>query len=170
MNNFINIFVLGLAIVSSIQTIYGYWEYKCSGSSKWVKLDISYRPPLKDATRLNMVLLTPDDHLRYKLTSNKFWTVMDAQNKKIGFQAVAWDQTNNVTCGNFTFDNSSSAWPKAFSSREQPVTALQLRIGCDGRAGTVGDFDACGVCQGDNSTCLGCDGHVNSGAFKGKTT
>ena len=40
-------------------------------------------------------------------------------------------------------------------------------MGCDGKPGTVGVFDACGVCQGDNSTCTDCAGVVNGGAVVG---
>ena len=43
----------------------------------------------------------------------------------------------------------------------------QLRKGCDGRPGTVGQLDACGKCQGDNSTCTDCDGVVNGDAILG---
>ena len=34
---------------------------------------------------------------------------------------------------------------------------------CDDVDDCVGDFDACGVCNGDNSSCAGCDGVPNSG-------
>ena len=39
-----------------------------------------------------------------------------------------------------------------------------LFTGCDGRAGTVATVDGCGKCGGDNSSCKGCDGQLNSGA------
>ena len=43
----------------------------------------------------------------------------------------------------------------------------QLRKGCDGQPGTVGQLDACGKCQGDNSTCTDCHGVVNGDAILG---
>lgn len=43
----------------------------------------------------------------------------------------------------------------AFSSSECPS--------CSSVWGSIENFDACGVCKGDNSTCLGCDGQPMSG-------
>lgn len=161
--------LVGIGIVSAIETTYGYWEYKCAGTQQWIKLNISYAPPLQVVERLEMVLLTPNDYLRFTLNGSKYWKVVDAQQKKISFQAVAWDQTNNQSCGSFTFDNSTQTWPEAFSARESIVTALQLRIGCNGKPGTDAVVDQCGVCGGDNTKCKGCDGVVNSNATIGKS-
>ena len=44
---------------------------------------------------------------------------------------------------------------------------IQINPGCDGKPGTVGELDACGVCQGDNSTCTDCAGVVNGEAVVG---
>ena len=53
------------------------------------------------------------------------------------------------------------------SEFKSTATLTQLRKGCDGEPGTVGVFDDCGVCQGDNSTCTDCDGVVNGDAVLG---
>ena len=56
----------------------------------------------------------------------------------------------------------------SFSSDFKGAAMLtQLRKGCDGQPGTVGQLDACGKCQGDNSTCTDCDGVVNGDAILG---
>ena len=56
-----------------------------------------------------------------------------------------------------------------FSSEFKGAATLkQLRKGCDGRPGTVGQLDACGKCQGDNSTCTDCAGVVNGDAIIGR--
>jgi hypothetical protein len=39
----------------------------------------------------------------------------------------------------------------------------ELPIGCDGILGSATSYDACGVCDGDNTQCLGCDDIPNSG-------
>ena len=36
-------------------------------------------------------------------------------------------------------------------------------VGCDGLANSGATYDACGVCGGNGSTCAGCDGVANSG-------
>jgi hypothetical protein len=48
------------------------------------------------------------------------------------------------------------------------VTAIVQRFGCDGRPGSKGKNDRCGVCGGDGQSCLGCDQVLNSGAVFGK--
>lgn len=156
----------GIGIISAIETAYGYWEYKCAGSQVWTKLNFTYQPPLTTAAYVNMVLLTPDDYMRFTLNGSKYWKFVDADKRKISFQAVAWDQTDNKTCGNFTFNNSTEPWPESFSERNQIVTAFQLRKGCNGKA-TDAVFDLCNVCGGDGSSCKGCDGVVNSTARTG---
>ena len=66
-------------------------------------------------------------------------------------------------------------WPRFFSLRRLSYEELPAGdgappgirwpgcAGCDAvpRSGLL--FDACGICDGDNSTCLGCDGVPNSG-------
>ena len=76
--------------------------------------------------------------------------------------------SNGEQCGE-QFVNVSHVKEYEFLSKFKDVALLkQLRRGCDGTPGTVGQLDACGVCQGDNRTCTDCAGVVNGHAVLGK--
>ena len=112
-----------------------------------------------------MILLKPTDHIRFTVIGDKFWNRITAS-KIVAFKFVAWDQSDSLSCGVHVLNASSRTLPSSLS--RTPSSCVQLRKGCDGRAGTVAVLDSCGICGGDNSTCLGCDGVFNSGAILGK--
>ena len=86
--------------------------------------------------------------------------------ENIGLRYFAWDQTDGLACGKHVF-NKTVEMPLSFSLQSKFATLL--RFGCDGNAGTLNVIDECGVCGGDNSSCTGCDGVVNSGAIYGES-
>ena len=76
--------------------------------------------------------------------------------------------TDKKACGVHKLDNITGINAEEFLSDFKGAAMLtQLRMGCDGKPGTVGQFDACGVCQGDDSTCTDCAGVVNGKAIMG---
>lgn len=101
------------------------------------------------------------------MNDSLFWDTHTAILENIRLQYFAWDQTDGMACG-FQYINKTSKMPPSFSLETK--FAIQLRYGCDGTAGTVGVIDHCGICGGDNSSCTGCDGVVNSGAVYGTWT
>ncbi|XP_066926601.1 uncharacterized protein [Clytia hemisphaerica] len=150
---------LGIAVISAKNTSYGSWEYKCGGGS-WTPMDIQYNPPLRNLNH-TVLLLTPTDSIRFLLQNeSSFWSQREAFEKNIQLQVLAWDQTDNQTCG--TYLHTGSDWPASMSMKW--ATGMQLRKGCDGRPGFVLKIDVCGTCGGDGKRCRGCDGGVNSGA------
>jgi len=154
---------VGVAVVSAPITSYGTWEYKC-GSSAWQPLNVNYTPPLVNVSTLDMVLLQPNDSIRFILANeSSYWTTITAIQNQVALQVLAWDQTDGQSCG--TYQHSQpNPWPLSFSSKKNFAEGIQLRKGCDGRPGYVLKFDVCGVCGG-NADCLGCDGVPNSGAI-----
>ena len=97
-----------------------------------------------------------------------FWNRLDA-NKHASFKFVAWDiNAYDVGCGFHNINASKAARKNYFSVYRSAARVSQLRIGCDHKEGTVAVVDACGKCGGDNSSCLGCDGVLNSGATLSK--
>ena len=80
---------------------------------------------------------------------------------------LAWDMTNEETCGAKNVNTTQATSEAFFSSYKSVANLRQLRRGCDGTPGLVGVNDACGVCQGDNRTCQDCNGDVNGQADLG---
>ena len=154
---------LGVAIVGGSISVYGQWEYYCNGS--WTVVNITNPSPLGKSSTIQLILLRPIDRIRFTQNGDKFWNRITAS-EVVNFKFLAWDQSDSLSCG-FHVLNASKTLPSSLS--RTPSTCIQLRKGCDGRAGTVAVLDSCGVCGGDNSTCLGCDGVLNSGAILGKS-
>ena len=59
-----------------------------------------------------------------------------------------------------TIDNGSCAYPEANFDCDGNCI---VEVDCTGTCGGDSVVDECGVCNGDNSTCTGCDGVINSG-------
>ena len=154
-------FFAGLAIVFGQSSAYGKWEYSCNGT--FLEVFVNNTLPFGDNGTLNTILLKPTDRIRFNLTGNQYWNLLKGSDL-VKFEFMAWDQSDNQSCGYETF-NTTVAMPSSLSKKSGVVT--QLRKGCDGIAGTVAAVDECGVCGGDNTTCLGCDGVLNSGAVIG---
>ena len=143
--------------------MYGSWEYKCSGGS-WTAMNVTYEPPL---IRLNhtVLLLTPTDSVRFVLKNHSlYWTKLQAIERRMVLQVLAWDQTDSQVCG--TYQHTGMSWPDSMSMKF--VSGYQLRMSCDGRPGFVLTIDGCGDCGGGGKRCRGCDGSINSGAKIGK--
>lgn len=144
-------------------SVYGKWEYSCNGT--FLEINITNRLPIDESEILNTILLKPSDKIRFTLIGNQYWDSLTADNL-VKFEFMAWDQSDNENCGSHLFVKTSNERPSSLSASTGFIS--QLRKGCDGLPGTVAELDGCGVCGGDNSTCLGCDGVLNSGAVFGK--
>ena len=118
-------------------------------------------------SNLHLLLLKPNDCIRFNLSNCKaFWTRKDAL-EKVNFFSFAWDMSDNQTSGLVRLSiPSDGSFPTAYSKKV--LTVIQLRKGCNGKPGSVALIDRCGVCGGDNSSCRGCDGGFRSGARIGK--
>ena len=144
-------------------SVYGKWEYSCNGT--FFEINVTNRSPFDESEILDTILLKPSDKIRFTLIGNQYWNSLTADNL-VKFEFMAWDQSDNESCGKHLFVNTTNDRPSSLSASTGFIT--QLRKGCDGLPGTVAEEDGCGVCGGDNSTCLGCDGVLNSGAVFGK--
>lgn len=51
----------------------------------------------------------------------------------------------------------------ASTAYTQPILGIILRRGCNNKPGSKAVYDTCGVCGGDGTDCIGCDGIKNSG-------
>lgn len=152
-----------MAVISARDTMYGYWEYKCSGGS-WTSMNITYVPPLRKLNH-TILLLSPTDSIRFVLKNNSlYWSKRQAIERNMGLQVLAWDQTDKQTCG--TYQHTGANWPDSMSLRF--ASGSQLRKSCDGRPGFVLVVDACGDCGGSGRRCRGCDNVINSGAKIGE--
>ena len=45
------------------------------------------------------------------------------------------------------------------------MLGIILRRGCNNKPGSKTVYDTCGVCGGDGTNCIGCDGIKNSGIW-----
>ena len=160
------IFCLGMAIVQGARSDIGYYSYKCSGSS-WSEVEIGNYRPLGSTDEIRVIYLTPDDELMFTMVGDKFWSRIQAA-REASLNFLAWDMSNNKSCGYHVVNVTNAKRDAFLSNFASSATLKQLRVGCDGNAGTVGRFDACGVCQGDNSMCTDCAEVVNGKAIRGK--
>ena len=156
-------FYLGIAIVNGKASVYGKWEFSCNGT--FFEVNVTNRLNFDESKILDTILLKPTDKIRFTLTGNRYWDSLTADNL-VKFEFMAWDQSDSESCGKHLFVKKTVERPSSLSASTGFIT--QLRKGCDGLPGTVAELDGCGVCGGDNSTCLGCDGVLNSGAVFGK--
>ena len=160
--------LIGMAIVQGAGSEIGYFDYKC-GEGNFTRVNVSNNRPLGNNEMIKVVYLRPNDTLHFHLIGNPFWKPIDALTKS-SLYFLAWDMTNGERCGEHSV-NVSLAKNKAFLSNfEDSALLKQLRRGCDGIPGTVGQLDACGVCEGDNRTCTDCAGVVNGKAVIGMLT
>ena len=143
----------------------GYYEYKCSGGN-WSEVNISNTRPLGKSDEIKVIYLSPDDEVRFTMVGDHFWSRIQAS-RIASLNFLAWDMSNNRSCGEHVVNVTNVRRDAFLSKFKNSATLKQLRVGCDGNPGTVGRFDACGVCQGDNSTCTDCAGVVNGKAIRG---
>jgi hypothetical protein len=136
------------------------FEYQCDGDSSWSDVVVSNTRPFINLDELKVVYLKPTDKIRFALTGNELYTnFMALESASVTF--LAWDQTDNKTCGVHTVNVTKANQEEFLSSFKSAALLKQMREGCDGTPGTVGQIDACGVCEGDNSTCTDCNDQVN---------
>ena len=155
-----------MAIVNGHRTDIGYYEYKCGGGN-WTEVNIKNTKPLHLQEEIKIIYLKPTDELRFTLVSDSYWTRTQALSKA-SLRFVAWDMTNQKSCGEQAVNITNINQKEFLSEFKSTAVLTQLRKGCDGKAGTVGQLDACGECQGDNSTCTDCAGVVLGSAVLGK--
>ena len=78
-------------------------------------MDIQYQPPLRKLNH-TVLLLTPTDSIRFLLKNeSSFWSQREAFEKHIQLQVLAWDQTDNQTCGSYL--HTGSDWPESMSMK-----------------------------------------------------
>ena len=155
-----------MAIVQAVESDIGYYEYKCEDGT-WRKVNITNIQPLGSSGHINVLYLKPNQSLRFYLKKDAYWTPDEAVSKA-SLSFLAWDMTNGGTCGVDKVNVSTARSARFLSKFEDPALLKKLRRGCDGIPGSVGQFDACGECEGDNSTCTDCAGVVNGKAVRGK--
>ena len=155
----------GMAIVRGGRSRIGYYQYKCSGGN-WTEVNVSNTIPLGRSDEISVIYLKPSDELRFTLSGNNFWTRLEST-KLANLKFLAWDMTDMKSCGKYNINVSAVRQNEFLSIFKDAAILTQLRKGCDGKAGTVGQLDACGECQGDNSTCTDCAGVVLGSAILG---
>ena len=158
----------GMAIVQGRRSDIGYYQYKCDGGN-WTEVNISNTIPLGRSEEISVIYLKPVDELRFTVNGNNFWTRLEST-KVASLKFLAWDMTDKKSCGAYNISISAVHQDEFLSQFAGAARLIQLRKGCDGKAGTVGQLDACGVCQGDNRTCTDCAGVVNGKALRGTVT
>ena len=157
---------LGIAIVQALNTSIGSWYYK-SPSGVWTQVIVD-NAEYSDGLRGNVsaMILNSSYLLKFQMHDDDiFWNNVEAsQQAKIVF--LPWDGSDNATIGLRSVVPRPSKDTAAYGRTS--VTAIVQRFGCDGRPGSKGKNDRCGVCGGDGQSCLGCDQVLNSGAVLGK--
>ena len=157
--------MLGIAIVQALNTTIGSWYYK-SPSGSWTQIIIDNRE-YSDGLHgdIPAMVLNSSYSLKFKMHNNGIlWSNLDASTKsKIVF--LSWDGSDGHTIG---WRNITRPSDGISPYSRKGVTAIVRRKGCDGREGSKGRTDRCGRCGGDGSSCVGCDGGLNSKAVIGK--
>ena len=156
---------LGIAIVQALNTSIGSWYYK-SPWGIWTQIIID-NPSYSDSLRgnISVMVLNSSYYLKFQMHNNDtLWSNVEAS-AKAKIVCLSWDGSDDRTIGWRNIKRPSEAI-SAYSKRS--VTAIVQRKGCDGRAGSKGRIDRCGICGGDDTSCMGCDGVLNSGAVIGK--
>lgn len=156
---------LGIAIVQALNTSIGSWYYK-PPSGVWTQIIVD-NPNYSDSLTgdISAMVLNSSYYLKFQMHNNDtLWSNGDAATKaKIVF--LSWDGSDDRTIDWRAVTRPSDAI-SAYSKRS--VTAIVRRRGCDDREGSKGIIDRCGICGGDDRSCVGCDGFMNSGAVIGK--
>ena len=158
--------ISGIAVVHAPNSSVGLWQYQVPNTSSWLDLIlVNEEYSEADVGLLEVVLLSPQVKLRFRMHRDDIlWSNLEAlDSAKIVF--LAWDLSDRYAPGLHNITRPSNR-TSAYS--ERAVAAVERRIGCDGRTGSEGKTDRCGVCGGDGKSCLGCDGVLNSGAVFGK--
>lgn len=161
------IFLIGIAIVGGQPSSLGKFQHNCDGT--WKDVNITNSIPLgKIGHGLTAIFLRPNNSLRFNLSSvNSFWRMKEGK-MKASLKILAWDMSNNMVCGMKIFNSTEVAKINYISKFQGVADLIQLRKGCNQRPGSIPYVDACNVCMGDNSTCTGCDGKINSTATFGR--
>ncbi len=156
--------VLGIAIVQALSTSFGSWQYK-SSSGVWTELIVDnagYSDGFSGS--ISAMILNSSYSLKFQpLNNSVLWSNLDAS-QKVKLVFLPWDGSDSATIGRRNISRPSedtSAYGK------KSVTVIARRLGCDGRAGSKGKKDRCGVCGGNGESCKGCDDVLNSGAVVG---
>lgn len=158
--------VLGIAVVQAPNSSLGSWYYQAPGSQTWLQIIVDnedYTDSLNG--QVEVFILNSDHKIRFQVHKEDIlWTNVEALGlAKIVF--LVWDGSDRRAVGRYNITRPSYA-SSAYSKRS--AMAIVQRIGCDGRTGSEGKRDRCGICGGDGMSCLGCDGVLNSGATIGK--
>ena len=78
---------------------------------------------------------------------------------------VGWSDSDGEGCNQYYlgycgFEDSAKRCPTVCGSwimrEDRMVCSVDVRLGCDGIAGSTAKTDACGICNGDNSSCTSC--------------
>ena len=156
---------LGIAIVEALSTSIGSWQYKAP-SGAWTEVIVDNQA-YSDGRSGNIpaFVLNSSYSLRFQMHNESIlWSNLEASQKaRIVF--LPSDGSDGTTFGRRNISRPSEA-TSAYGKKS--VTVIAQRLGCDGRAGSKGRIDLCGVCGGNGKSCEGCDGVLNSGAIYGK--
>jgi hypothetical protein len=155
---------LGIAIVEALNTNIGSWQYK-SPSGIWTQVIVNQEYTDARGGMISAFVLNSSYTLKFQMHNESIlWNNLEAsQNAKIVF--LPWDGSDGATIG---WRNVSRPSEDTSAYGKKSVTVIAQRRGCDGRAGSKGRVDLCGVCGGNGKSCEGCDKVLNSGAIYGK--
>ncbi|EDQ86066.1 uncharacterized protein MONBRDRAFT_11395 [Monosiga brevicollis MX1] len=145
---------VGLAITRAVgckleSACAGRWVYRLSPTSPWLVVgNGSHFAP-------TVLLLGAEAEIAYRAHPMAWWPLAEAPE----LHFAAWDRS----LGRVGQRNVELAIVRpSLSAFEARVSVL--RLGCDGRAGSMQRVDACGVCGGNGVACMGCDGLNGSNA------
>lgn len=147
------IFPEGMAVFAA-QNYNGWFEWRNASLGSWQKFSLPSQEPKKGG-KIDVVLLKPNDNLRFFKNGQKSeWTEQDAR-ENASLKFYFWDIDDNRTSGenriNLGNDNiPCQRYPVSFCCHTQYL--LQIPIGgCDEKAGSILQNNACGNCTLDES-------------------